>query len=108
MKKFFSISAITVLLVASPAAFAWTWVQGQGETIDEALTNAVKVAEARVKSRKSGCVDGKQRNLEKKTINETTVWSVEVKVHNQNGSCGIDANKEWVKSTASSLAKGKF
>lgn len=97
--------AMVVSLFAAPAAFAGDWIKGQGETIQAALESAVKVAEARVKSKGKGCVDGRQRNLEKRDVSGTTVWSVEVYVHNQNGSCGIDANAAWIKSTATELIK---
>lgn len=85
-------------------AFAGTWVKGQGETIDAALANAVKVAEARVKSAKRGCVNGKQQNLTYTDIKGVRVWSIAVLVNNQNGSCGINANEVWVKETAKELA----
>ena len=92
-------------LLLSPTVFAGDWKTGQGETIHEAIESAIKVAESYVKSRGKGCVDGRQRGLKKKNIGGTTVWEIQVYVHNQNGSCGIDANAAWAKSVAADLAK---
>ena len=104
-KKIIMIAICTSALFISTSALAGKWVTGKGETIQAAIESAIFVGEARVRSRTSGCVDGKQRGLKQIEISGVKIWEIQVLTHNHNGSCGIDANAEWAKSVAADLAK---
>lgn len=101
MKKYIVSTFAFLALVFSSSVSAGAWIKGYGLTPTEALNTSISIANARVKSKGKGCVDGKTRNFQALNMSGTLVFTIEIYVHNQNGSCGIDVNEKWIRDTVS-------
>ena len=82
-------SALSVNGIVTPLAYAGNYVRGYGVSPTEATENALKAAEAAVRSRESGCVgpgkDGQQavRYIGK----DGDLYVFEAHYNNHDGSC---------------------
>lgn len=100
MKKVIGTIALGGMLAVSATVHAGTWVKGYGETVEKATEAGLKVAKSAVKSRGTGCVDGKTRLAPK----EQGLWVVEVHYSHHNGSCGKQSSDEaWVQEQVGKL-----